>query len=124
MARLLRAVIFITFIFSAKSASAACHTVTPSGSGSQTGADWNNAYAGLPGTLVRGDIYYLADGNYGNHLSSAPPRLEPSLSNFVRRRAMTTARALAGIPRRWDQVRLIGLRLVQVRLSMSEVATG
>ena len=73
MARLLRAVIFITFIFSAKSASAACHTVTPSGSGSQTGADWNNAYAGLPGTLVRGDIYYLADGNYGNHLSLSTP---------------------------------------------------
>ncbi|WP_433973548.1 hypothetical protein [Tunturiibacter lichenicola] len=48
---------------------AACHTVTPSGSGSKTGADWNNAYAGLPSTLVRGDIYYLADGNYGHHLS-------------------------------------------------------
>jgi hypothetical protein len=69
MARLLRAVILIAFVFSAKSAFAACHTVTPSGSGSQTGADWNNAYAGLPGSLVRGDIYYLADGNYGNHLS-------------------------------------------------------
>lgn len=43
---------------------AACHVVTPSGSGSKTGADWNNAYAGLPATLVRGDIYYLADGTY------------------------------------------------------------
>jgi hypothetical protein len=69
MARLLRAAILIAFIFSAKSAHAACHAVSPSGSGSQTGADWANAYAGLPGTLVRGDIYYLADGNYGNHLS-------------------------------------------------------
>jgi hypothetical protein len=45
-------------------ASAACHVVTPSGSGSKTGADWNNAYAGIPGTLTRGDIYYLADGTY------------------------------------------------------------
>jgi hypothetical protein len=48
---------------------AACHAVSPSGSGSKTGADWNNAYAGLPSTMIRGDIYYLADGNYGNHLS-------------------------------------------------------
>jgi hypothetical protein len=64
MARLLRAVIFIGFIFSAKNAFASCHVVTSSGSGSQTGADWNNAYAGLPATLTRGDIYYLADGSY------------------------------------------------------------
>ncbi len=64
MARLLRAAIFIAFIFSAKSAFAACHVVTPSGSGSKTGADWNNAYAGLPATLTRGDIYYLSDGTY------------------------------------------------------------
>src|SRR5277367_3178033 len=47
----------------------ACHAVSPNGSGSKTGADWNDAYAGLPSTLVRGDIYYLADGNYGNNLS-------------------------------------------------------
>ena len=51
----------------------ACHTVSPNGSGSKTGADWNNAYAGLPSTLVRGDIYYLADGVYGNHLSITTP---------------------------------------------------
>jgi hypothetical protein len=69
MARLLRTFILTALIFSAKGASATCHTVTPTGSGSKTGADWNNAYAGLPATLVRGDIYYLADGNYGSHLS-------------------------------------------------------
>jgi hypothetical protein len=46
---------------------AACHTVTPSGSGSKTGADWNNALANVPATLTRGDIYYLADGNYGGY---------------------------------------------------------
>jgi len=45
----------------------ACHCVTASGSGSKTGADWNNAYAGLPATLVRGDIYYLADGTYPSY---------------------------------------------------------
>lgn len=57
------------FCFGITAASATCHTVSPAGSGANTGADWNNAYAGLPSTLVRGDIYYLADGFYGNHLS-------------------------------------------------------
>jgi hypothetical protein len=64
MAKFFRAAIFIASILSASSVFAACHVVTPSGSGGKTGADWNNAYAGLPGTLVRGDVYYLADGSY------------------------------------------------------------
>jgi hypothetical protein len=72
MARFFRAAIFIAFIFSAKSAFPACHVVTPSGSGSKTGADWNNAYAGLPSTLTRGDVYYLADGTYGSYTFSTP----------------------------------------------------
>jgi hypothetical protein len=59
--------------FGISSARATCHTVSPAGSGAMTGADWNNAYAGLPSTLVRGDIYYLADGFYGNHLSLSTP---------------------------------------------------
>jgi len=46
---------------------AATHCVSPSGSGSKTGADWNNAYANIPASLVRGDTYYIADGSYGNH---------------------------------------------------------
>ena len=45
--------------------SAACHAVSASGSGSSNGTNWNNPYAGLPGKLVRGDTYYLADGGYG-----------------------------------------------------------
>jgi len=44
-------------------AGAACHVVTSSGSGAKTGADWNNTMANLPSTLVRGDTYFLADGN-------------------------------------------------------------
>jgi hypothetical protein len=59
----------ILFGLSISPALAACHTVTPTGSGSENGTDWNDAYAGLPNTLVRGDIYYLADGNYGHSLS-------------------------------------------------------
>ncbi len=64
-----RSTILVVLVFcflSAASAFATCHVVTPSGSGSKTGADWNNAYAGVPGTLTRGDVYYLADGNYGS----------------------------------------------------------
>jgi hypothetical protein len=46
-----------------------CFAVTPSGAGSKNGSSWSNAYAGLPSSLVRGAIYYLGDGNYGNHLN-------------------------------------------------------
>jgi len=62
-------ILMIVACLSISQAFAACHAVSPAGSGSKTGADWNNALAGLPGTLTRGDIYYLADGVYGNHLS-------------------------------------------------------
>jgi hypothetical protein len=46
-------------------AHAACHVATASGAGSKNGSDWSNAFAKLPATLVRGDVYYLADGSYG-----------------------------------------------------------
>jgi hypothetical protein len=71
MKRLLRVAIIIAAFFTAGSAFAACHTVTPSGSGSKNGADWNNALAGLPSNPTRGDIYYLADGSYGSYSFSA-----------------------------------------------------
>ena len=45
---------------------AATHYVTPSGTGSQNGSDWNNAYRGLPGSLTRGDTYVVAGGNYSS----------------------------------------------------------
>lgn len=38
--------------------------VTPTGGGNKSGADWNNAMAGLPATLNCGYVYYLADGKY------------------------------------------------------------
>lgn len=44
-----------------------CHVVTATGSGANSGVDWNNALKGLPATLVRGDSYYLADGTYGSY---------------------------------------------------------
>jgi hypothetical protein len=72
MTKIFRVAIFIAFIFSAKGTFATCHAVSPSGSGNHSGADWNNAMANLPGTLLRGDIYYLADGNYGGGDFSTP----------------------------------------------------
>ena len=63
--RRVNAVLVTFLLFSASSSAfAACHTVSPNGSGSKNGTDWNNAYAGIPSTLVRGDVYYLADGSY------------------------------------------------------------
>ncbi len=48
---------------------AACHVVTVAGAGSKSGSDWNNACAGftgscVPGSMVRGDSYYLGAGVY------------------------------------------------------------
>lgn len=51
---------------------AASHAITPSGSGTKSGADWNNACAGFTGScattgttgMVRGDVYYVAGGQY------------------------------------------------------------
>lgn len=48
---------------------ATCHVITPAGGGSKNGADWNNACAGLsgtcaPGSMKRGDSYYLGSGVY------------------------------------------------------------
>jgi hypothetical protein len=65
MAKLLRAAIFVAFIFSTRISYAACHAVTASGAGSMNGTNWSNAYAGIPGALTRGDTYYFADGSYG-----------------------------------------------------------
>ncbi len=66
--------VFILFplCLSVLPAFAACHVVTPAGAGSHSGADWSNAYAGIPSTLTRGDIYYLADGNYSNYNFNTP----------------------------------------------------
>jgi hypothetical protein len=51
---------------------AACHAVTPSGAGAKSGASWSNAMSQLPATLVRGDTYYVADGNYAQYHFTTP----------------------------------------------------
>lgn len=50
-----------------------CAAVTPSGSGTKSGADWNNAMAGLPSPMVRGVTYYLADGTYPAYYEFSVP---------------------------------------------------
>ncbi|HEY2930643.1 MAG TPA: hypothetical protein VGK99_02780, partial [Acidobacteriota bacterium] len=40
--------------------------------GNQTGSDWTNAYTQLPAVLVRGDVYYVADGNYSGYTFDDP----------------------------------------------------
>lgn len=52
-------------LLAAMPALAADHCVRAGASGTQTGADWSNAYTNLPATLVRGDTYYIAGGSYG-----------------------------------------------------------
>jgi hypothetical protein len=64
--------ILLLTILRASAASAACHVITPNGSGSKSGADWNNAMAGVPSNLVRGDTYYFATGNYSALSPSTP----------------------------------------------------
>jgi len=65
--------VVLCFLLLASAAWGACHVITPTGSGSQSGSDWNNACAGFTGNcsstgVVRGDTYYIAKGTY----SAAP----------------------------------------------------
>lgn len=47
---------------------AANRYVRPGAGGNGSGSDWTNAYPNLPSSLVRGDTYYLADGDYGSRV--------------------------------------------------------
>ena len=64
--RVVLSLIFAAQLFVALSTQAqTTNYVTTSGAGSKNGSDWNNAYAGLPSSLVRGRVYMIADGSYG-----------------------------------------------------------
>jgi hypothetical protein len=45
----------------------ASHCVRSGATGTGDGSDWTNAYPALPAKLVRGDTYYVADGQYPRH---------------------------------------------------------
>ena len=77
---------------------AACHAVSPTGSGAMTGANWSNAYANLPSTLVRGDVYYLADGNYGTSLNISTAASGTTTITIKKAQAYDYGRATDGCP--------------------------
>ncbi|MGZ3797679.1 MAG: hypothetical protein ACXVB1_15010 [Pseudobdellovibrionaceae bacterium] len=61
--------VFFFFLLSAFTSLSLAATlyVRPGASGNNSGSDWSNAYNGLPSSLTRGNTYYLATGNYGDH---------------------------------------------------------
>jgi hypothetical protein len=65
MNKTLRAITVTALCLVASLAQAANKYVRTDATGRNDGSDWTNAYTALPSSLVRGDTYYLADGNYG-----------------------------------------------------------
>ena len=65
---LLPVLVTCSLLLAHSSAFAACHVIKAGGSGSRNGADWNNSYSDIPSSLTRGDVYYVAAGNYGRHV--------------------------------------------------------
>jgi hypothetical protein len=71
-------VVFVTFIGFTQHARAACHAVNPASAHNGDGTSWTaaasngaaGAFNALPATLIRGDVYYLADGSYGAYTFS------------------------------------------------------
>jgi hypothetical protein len=66
MNKTFQAICLTALCFLAGLAQAANKYVRPDATGRNDGSDWVNAYTALPSSLVRGDTYYLADGNYGS----------------------------------------------------------
>ena len=72
----MRWLIALALVLLASSVEAADKYVTTTGGGSFNGSDWNNACNGFTGScaagsaLVRGDTYYVADGDYSSDSSS------------------------------------------------------
>lgn len=62
-----RSALALTALLATSQVLAATHYVNASATGDGSGRDWTNAYTRLPATLVRGDTYYVADGNYGSY---------------------------------------------------------
>jgi len=59
-------------LLSVESGNAANLYVRAGATGSNNGSDWTNAYTSIPTTLIRGNIYYIADGSYGKYTFNSP----------------------------------------------------
>jgi hypothetical protein len=77
----------LVFLLVAPAARAASHFVRAGATGSGTGVDWTNALTDLPTSLVRGDLYYVAAGTYGQHTFNDAD----SGTTIIEIRAATTA---------------------------------
>jgi len=67
------AVLFLASMFiMPELAFSANHYVRAGATGSGNGLDWTNAFTSLPATLVRGDTYFIADGNYPSYRVDDP----------------------------------------------------
>ena len=72
MQKLQHTILALTFASLTSMGFGACHAVGPSAAGNGSGSDWANRMNRLPNTLVRGDTYYLSDGNYANYKFTTP----------------------------------------------------
>lgn len=59
-------VIFLLFVSNA--VLGANHYIRIGATGRNDGSDWNNDFNGFPSTFVRGDMYYVAGGEYPGQL--------------------------------------------------------
>ncbi len=64
--------LILFFAVTADAAFGACHAVGTSATGNGSGSSWANRMNKLPANLVRGDTYYLADGQYGSYTFNTP----------------------------------------------------
>jgi hypothetical protein len=89
---------FLLVIGLQASAYSQCFVVTPTGSGSRTGADWNNSINGgnLTSVVTRGGIYYLAGGAYNFSSGSQTFQTPDSGTQTITIRAATAADQGAG----------------------------
>jgi hypothetical protein len=64
--------ILVSILIFSGQAFAACHAVGTTSSGDGSGSSWANRMNNLPTNLVRGDTYYLSDGQYGDYTFGTP----------------------------------------------------
>jgi len=72
MMKILVKLLALILFAAAQTAMAANHYVRAGATGAKNGTDWTNAYTSLPVSLVRGDVYYIATGNYPSYRFDDP----------------------------------------------------
>jgi len=83
----LMVLILSLMILNMTSAYASDVCVRSGATGLGNGSDWTNAYPSLPATLIRGNTYYVATGNYGSYVFDDPS----SGTNYITVKKATVA---------------------------------